>query len=43
MEQIRNAYKILVGKTEGRGHWEDLRVNGKIILKGILQKQRGKV
>jgi hypothetical protein len=28
---MRNAYKILVGKPEGRYHLEDLGVDGKII------------
>jgi hypothetical protein len=31
--EMRNAYKILVGKPEGRDHLEDLSVDGKIILK----------
>jgi len=26
MGDLRNAYKILVGKSEGRNHWEDLAV-----------------
>jgi hypothetical protein len=30
---IRNAYKILVGKLKGKEHTEDLSVDGKIILK----------
>jgi len=33
-----NAYKILVGKSEGRDHSEDLGIQGKIILKWILGK-----
>jgi hypothetical protein len=33
MGEIRNAYNILVGKSEGgRNHLEDLDVDGKIIL-----------
>jgi len=32
MEEIRNAYKILVGKLKGRVHLEDLGVNWGIIL-----------
>jgi hypothetical protein len=32
MEDIRNAYNILVGKSEGKNHSEDLGIDGKIIL-----------
>jgi len=32
MGEMRNAYKILVGKSEGKDHSEDLDVYGKIIL-----------
>jgi len=32
MGEIRNAYKILVGKHEERDHLEDPGVDGKIIL-----------
>jgi hypothetical protein len=31
---MRNAYKILVGKEKGRGHSEDIGMDGRIILKG---------
>jgi hypothetical protein len=42
--RIRNAHKILVGELEGKsGHLEDLEVDGKIILKGILRKYVGRV
>jgi len=37
MGDIRNAYKILVGKREGKAHSEDLGVDGSI-LECILQK-----
>jgi hypothetical protein len=30
----RSAYKILMRKAEGRDHWKDLDLNGRIILKG---------
>jgi len=39
MGGMRNSYKILVGKAESRGHSEDPRVDGKIILEWILWKQ----
>jgi len=29
---VRNAYKILVGKPEGKNHLEDLGVDGRMIL-----------
>jgi hypothetical protein len=38
MAEMRNTYKILVGKTEGRYHTEDLSVDGMIILEWILVK-----
>jgi hypothetical protein len=31
--KMRNAYKILVGCLKGRDHFEDLDVDGTIILK----------
>jgi hypothetical protein len=30
-----------VGKPEGRNHWEDRGIDGRIILKGILEKWDG--
>jgi hypothetical protein len=39
MGELRNAYKILVGKLEKkRDHLEDLGTSGKIILKWISGK-----
>jgi hypothetical protein len=35
---MRNAYNILVRKPEGRDHLEDIGVDGKMILEGILCK-----
>jgi hypothetical protein len=37
MEEIRNAYKILVRKPEGKRHAEDLGIGGRI-LEWILGK-----
>jgi hypothetical protein len=38
MVKIRNMYKILTGKSEGKRS-EDIGVDGRIKLKWILQKQ----
>jgi hypothetical protein len=43
MGEMRNAYKILVGKPEGKRPVGDLGVDGMIILDGILGKLGGKV
>jgi len=32
LEEMRNAYNILVGIPEGKSHLEDLDVDGRIIL-----------
>jgi hypothetical protein len=37
----RNAYRILVGKPEGKSHWEDQDVGGWTILKWILERYDG--
>jgi len=42
MGEMRNAYKVLVGNLKGRNQWEDLYVDGKMILECILWKQCGK-
>jgi hypothetical protein len=39
----RNAYRILVGKPEGKYHWEDQDVGGWTILKWILERHDGVV
>jgi hypothetical protein len=39
MEEMRNAYKILVGKSERKYHFGDLNVDERIILERILKKQ----
>jgi hypothetical protein len=36
MEEVRGAYNILVGRPEGRNHWEDLGVDGRTTLRLIL-------
>jgi hypothetical protein len=38
MGEIRNPYKILVGKSEGMNHLVDLGIDGRIILMRILKK-----
>jgi hypothetical protein len=42
-EEMRNAYKIIVGKPNVRGYSGDLGVEGRIILKWIVGKQCWKV
>jgi hypothetical protein len=41
--EMRNAFKIVVGKPEGKNHLEDLGIDGRIILKLILWKWGGSV
>jgi hypothetical protein len=36
MGDERGVYKILDGKSEGRDHWEDLGVGGRITLRWTL-------
>jgi hypothetical protein len=38
MGEKRNAYRILVGKPNGRDHWADQGVGGWAILKCILER-----
>ena len=38
MEEGRGVHKALVGKPEGKSHWGDQDVNGRIILRWILRK-----
>jgi hypothetical protein len=38
MGEVRGAYNILVGRPEGRNHWEDLGIDGRIALRWILGK-----
>jgi hypothetical protein len=37
MVQMRNAYKILTGKPEGKTHLEDIDVSGRILIKWISE------
>jgi hypothetical protein len=37
MGEKRNAYRILVGKPEGKSHWENQDIGWWIILKWILE------
>jgi hypothetical protein len=41
MGEGRGAYRILVGRPEGRRHLEDQGVDGRIILKWIFKKWDG--
>jgi hypothetical protein len=36
-------HSVLVGKPEGKNHYKDLDVGGRIILRWILEKQDGVV
>jgi hypothetical protein len=41
MGEKRNTYRLLVGKPEGKNHWEDQDVGGWIILGWILERWDG--
>jgi hypothetical protein len=38
MGERRGAYRVMVGKLEGRDHLEDPGVDGRIILRWIFRK-----
>ena len=38
MAEKRGAYRVWVGKTEGKNHLEDLGINGRIIFRWIFRK-----
>jgi hypothetical protein len=37
MGEERGVYRVLVGKPEGRDHWGDPGVGGRVILKWIFR------
>ena len=41
MEEGRGVHKVLVGKTEGKNHWGDQDVDGRIILNGSSGSGKG--
>jgi hypothetical protein len=43
MGEDRVVNRVLVGKPEGRGHWGDQDVDGRIILRWIFRKLEGVV
>ena len=43
MEEGRGVHKVLVEKPEGRNHWGDENVDGRIILRWIFRKWEGVV
>jgi hypothetical protein len=36
MGEWRGVYRVLVGRPEGKNHWEDLGVDGRITLRWTL-------
>jgi hypothetical protein len=38
----RNAYRVLVGRLQGRDGLKDKGIVGRMILRGILKKQDGR-
>jgi hypothetical protein len=40
---MRNAYKIFVGKPEGMNHLEDVNIDGKIMFEWYLGKEGGRM
>jgi hypothetical protein len=38
MGEGRGVYRVLVGMPEGKNHWEDLGVDGRITLRWTLGK-----
>jgi hypothetical protein len=38
MREMRNMFRILIGKTEGKNHLEDIGIDGRIILKRDIRE-----
>ena len=43
MGEDRGVHRVLVGKPEGKSHWGDQDVDGRIILRWIFRKLEGVV
>ena len=43
MEEGRGVHKVLVGKTEGKSHWGDQDLDGRVILRWIFRNWEGVV
>ena len=43
MEEERGVHKVLVGKPDGKNHWGDQDIDGRIILRWIFRKWEGVV
>ena len=43
MGEGRGVHRVLVGKPEGKGHWGDPDIDGRIILRWIFRKWEGLV
>ena len=41
MGEGRGVYRVLVGKPEGKNHWGDLDLDGRIILRWLFGKREG--
>jgi hypothetical protein len=39
MGEVRGICRVLVGKPEGKDHWGDPGIDGRIILRWIFKKQ----
>ena len=43
MGEDRGVHRVLVGKPEGKSHWRDQDIDGRIILRWIFRKLEGVV